>query len=430
MKKKKVSIITLGCSKNLVDSEQLLLQLEKSGYDADHENPENSDVVIINTCGFIGDAKQESIDTILKYTEAKKNGLIGSVVVTGCLAERYLNELKAEIPDVDAWFGVNDPGPVTEYLGGTVKRDLLHDRILATPPHYAYLKIAEGCDRSCSFCSIPLIRGKHHSRSIEDIMDEARILSAKGVKEIILISQDLSYYGIDSYRKPMLTELVKQLSDSRLFEWIRLHYLFPVSFPDDLLPLMAERSNICNYIDIPLQHISDRILKSMRRGVSKKGTIDLVNKFRQYMPDAAIRTTFISGYPGESLAEFEELKQFIIESRFDRLGVFTYSHEEDTHAFELKDDISQRSKKARAKSIMQLQANISEELNQNKVGKVFKVIIDRLEGGYFIGRTEYDSPEVDNEVLIPEKFQLKAGEFYKVKIVSAEAFDLIGEVVE
>lgn len=428
-KKQKLNIITLGCSKNLVDSEQLLRQLHDSGFDTAHENPEHTDVVIINTCGFIGDAKQESIDTILKFTNAKKNGLVGKVIVTGCLAERYIDELKAEIKDVDAWFGVNDPAPVTEFLGGSVKRDLLHDRILATPPHYAYLKIAEGCDRKCSFCSIPMIRGKHTSRSLEDIMMEARQLSKRGVKEIILISQDLSYYGQDNYKKPMLTELVRQLSDAKLFEWIRLHYLFPSSFPEDLLPLMAERENICNYIDIPLQHISDRILKSMRRGVSKKDTENLVKKFRKYLPDAAIRTTFIAGYPGETKKEFEELKAFITETGFDRLGVFAYSHEEDTKAFSLKDDISERSKKARIRSLMQIQLQISEELNKAKIGKTYKVIIDRLEGEYYVGRTEYDSPEVDNEVLIPENSQLKIGEFYAVRIVSSEAYDLFGEIV-
>ncbi len=425
-----IRVVTLGCAKNTVDSEVLMGQLKLNNIrvlrDGD-KGRENS--VIINTCGFINDAKEESIETILGFIEAKKQGKLKEVYVMGCLSERFKEPLQKEIPEVDEYFGVRDLSEIVTRLGASYRKELLGERVLTTPPHFAYLKIAEGCDRSCSFCAIPGIRGKHISRPIEDIVDEARKLAAQGVKELLLISQDLTYYGIDIYKRQALPELVRTLSDLKLFTWIRLHYLFPTTFPNELLGIISERPDVCNYIDIPLQHISDRILKSMRRGVDKAGTIELMRKFRQELPGAAVRAAFIVGYPGETEQEFEELKAFIRETRFDRAGVFTYSHEEDTHAFDLEDNVPEEIKQKRAAEIMELQQNISYELNQEKVGKTFDVLVDRKEGEFLVGRTEFDSPEVDNEVLINFAPALKPGRFYKVKIKAADAFDLYGEVV-
>jgi ribosomal protein S12 methylthiotransferase len=388
------------------------------------------DSVIINTCGFINDAKEESIETILGFIEAKKNGKLKQVYVMGCLSERFKEPLQKEIPEVDEYFGVRDMSEIVTRMGAAYRKELLGERYLTTPNHYAYLKIAEGCDRSCSFCAIPGIRGKHISRPVEDIIDEAKKLAAQGVKELLLISQDLTYYGIDLYKKQMLPELVTLLSELKLFTWIRLHYLFPTTFPEALLDVMSSRPDVCNYVDIPLQHISDRILKSMRRGVDKNGTIKLMNEFRKQLPGAAVRAAFIVGYPGETQEEFEELKTFVQETKFDRVGVFTYSHEEDTNAFDLADDVPAEIKQQRAAEIMEIQQEISQQLNQLKTGKTFSVLIDRQEGDYFIGRTEFDSPEVDNEVLIKNTTKLKIGEFYTAKITGADAFDLYAEVVK
>lgn len=428
----KINIVTLGCSKNTVDSENLLGQLKAGNIAATHQSTQDDfDTVVINTCGFIGDAKQESIDTILRFAEAKNEGKIKKIVVMGCLSERYKAELQAEMPEIDAWYGVNDLAKITADLGADYKKELLGERVLTTPSHYAYLKIAEGCNRSCSFCAIPLIRGKHQSRSIEDIMAEAQLLADKGVKEVLLISQDLTYYGVDRYQKQMITELVRQLSDSGLFEWIRLHYLFPTSFPDGLLSLMAERENICKYIDIPLQHISDRILKSMRRGATKAETLALIKRFRSELPNAALRTAFIVGYPGETRAEFDELLQFVNEAKFDRVGVFTYSHEEDTHAYHFEDNVSEDVKRARAAKLMEVQAGIALANNQHYVGQTHKVLIDRLEGEFYVGRTQFDSPEVDNEVLLKARDgKLEIGSFYQAKIHSADTYDLMATVVK
>jgi ribosomal protein S12 methylthiotransferase len=422
--------VTLGCAKNTVDSEVLMGQLRLNNIRVlrdGEKGRENS--VIINTCGFINDAKEESIETILGFIEAKKQGKLKHVYVMGCLSERFKEPLQKEIPEVDEYFGVRDLSEIVIRMGASYRKELLGERYLTTPKHYAYLKIAEGCDRSCSFCAIPGIRGKHISRTIEDIIDEAKKLAAQGVKELLLISQDLTYYGIDLYKKQMLPELVKQLSDLKLFTWIRLHYLFPTTFPDELLNVIASRTDVCNYIDIPLQHISDRILKSMRRGVDKAGTYNLMEKFRLHLPDAVVRAAFIVGYPGETEEEFNELKTFIRDTKFDRVGVFTYSHEEDTHAFGLPDDIPQEVKDSRAAEIMEMQQGISLELNKLKIGKTFKVLVDRIEGDYYIGRTEFDSPEVDNEVLIKCTTKLKISEFYTAKIIEADAFDLYGSVV-
>ena len=388
------------------------------------------DSVIINTCGFINDAKEESIETILGFIDAKKQGKLKQVYVMGCLSERFKEPLMKEIPEVDEYFGVRDLSEIVTRMGARYRKDLLGERYLTTPNHYAYLKIAEGCDRSCSFCAIPGIRGKHISRPIEDIVDEAKKLAAQGVKELLLISQDITYYGIDLYKRQMLPELVTILSDLKLFTWIRLHYLFPTTFPDVLLDVISSRADVCNYVDIPLQHISDRILKSMRRGVDKEGTYALMTKFRQKLPGAVVRAAFIVGYPGETEEEFEELKTFIRDTKFDRVGVFTYSHEEDTFAFGLVDDVPNELKQSRAAEIMDIQQNISFDLNQLRIGKTFKVLIDRLEGEYFVGRTEFDSPEVDNEVLINFAEKLKIGEFYNVTITSADAFDLYGGIVK
>ena len=421
----------MGCSKNLVDSEQLMRQLNDK-YEVIHESEkEDADIIIINTCGFIADAKQESIDTILNFSEAKKTGKIKKVYVMGCLSQRYKKELTAEMPEVDAFYGVNDLSALLQTLEVDLKKQLLGERMLTTPSHYAYLKISEGCNRNCSFCAIPLIRGKNISKPIEDLLAEAEWLVKQGVKEIILIAQDLTYYGMDLYKKRKLAELLEKLASIKGLEWIRLHYAYPAAFPMDVLHVMAKYDNICKYLDIPLQHINTDILTSMKRNIDTAKTKELVAKMRKLVPEISIRTTLIVGYPGETFAQFEELKRFVAESKFERLGVFTYSPEENTTAYLLKDNVSAKTKEKRLAEIMELQQLISAEINTAKIGKVYKTIIDREEGDYWIGRTEFDSPEVDNEVLILKKGnKLKKGNFYSVKITNAEDYDLLGEVVE
>ena len=424
--KHKINIITLGCSKNTVDSEVLMKQLQASGKDVLHNSNEPTHTVIINTCGFIADAKEESIETILNSVSVKNSGKIRKIIVFGCLSERYTETLKKEIPEVDLWYGVHDLKQIVTAAQATFNPELLTDRVLTTPSHYAYLKIAEGCNRSCSFCAIPIIRGKHVSKPIETILDEAKRLVKNGVKELILISQDLTYYGIDIYGKQRLTELVDILSEQSGAEWIRLHYTYPTGFPLPLLDLMSKRLNICNYIDIPLQHINDKILKDMQRGIEKEGIITLLEQFRNRLPDAAIRTAFIVGYPGETEKAFLELADFIKSSQFDRMGVFTYSPEEQTASFLKKDRIPQKVKTERAEYLMSLQQEISLEKNRKKIETVQKVLIDDFEKPYYIGRTQYDSPEVDNTVLIESQKPLLIGNFYDVKIIGAELYDLIG----
>lgn len=425
--KQRINIITLGCSKNVVDSEQLSKQLMYNDFVVTHDSNEQAEIVVINTCGFINDAKQESIDTILRYVDAKAEGLVQKVFVMGCLSERYKDQLEAEIQGIDAFYGVTDLPKIIEDLGAKYKKELLGERNLSTPKHYAYLKISEGCDRKCSFCAIPLIRGKHISKSIEEIVREAKILAAAGVKELILIAQDLNYYGIDLYGEARLKELLESLSEISELDWIRLHYTYPINFSEDLLKLINEKPNICNYIDIPLQHISEPILKSMKRGSSEVKTRALIDNIKRIIPNVALRTTMIVGYPGETQADFEKLIDFIKEVKFDRLGVFTFSPEEDTAAFDMKDDISEEIKQARMDEIMKVQEQISLELNESKIGNTYKTLIDRVEAEYYVGRTEFDSPEVDNEVLIKvSENQCEIGKFYDVKIESASAFDLYG----
>ena len=432
LKKNKINVITLGCSKNIYDSEVLMGQLRANKFDVAHESTDDdAGIVIINTCGFIDNAKEESIDTILEYARAKDEGKIDKLIVTGCLSERYKPDLQKEIKNVDEFFGTRDLPKLLKSLGADYKHELIGERLLTTPQHFAYLKISEGCDRPCSFCAIPLMRGMHVSIPIEELVTHAKQLAAKGTKELILIAQDLTYYGLDIYKKRNLSELLRHLSDVEGIEWIRLHYAFPSGFPIDILDVMNERKNICNYLDIPLQHITDNMLKSMRRGTTKQKTIELINDIRAKVPGIAIRTTLIAGYPGETEKDFEEMKQWVIDTRFDRLGIFTYSHEENTHAFNLTDDVPDEVKRARAEEVMQIQEKISDEINQQKVGQTFKVLIDRKEGNYYIGRTEADSPEVDNEVLIDAtKFYTRIGDFCKVKIFSAAEFDLYGEILE
>lgn len=428
LKKNRINVVTLGCSKNVYDSEVLMGQLKASGKDVVHEQDGN--VVVINTCGFINNAKEESVNTILEYIQKKEEGTVDKVFVTGCLSERYKPDLQKEIPDVDQYFGTTELPGLLKALGADYKHELIGERLTTTPKNYAYLKIAEGCDRPCSFCAIPIMRGKHRSTPIEDLIQEAEKLAAKGVKELILIAQDLTYYGLDLYKRRNLAELLEALVKVEGIEWIRLHYAFPTGFPMDVLDVMNRESKVCNYIDIPLQHISDNILKSMRRGTTKEKTTQLLTDFRNKVPNMAIRTTLIVGYPGETEADFQELKQWVEAMRFERLGCFTYSHEENTHAFNLEDDVPEDIKQARANEIMEIQSQISWELNQEKIGKEFKVIIDRKEGNYFVGRTEYDSPDVDNEVLVEaSKTYLKTGEFYQVKITDAADFDLYAEVL-
>ncbi len=431
LKKTKVNIVTLGCSKNLVDSEVLLTQLRGNGIDAIHESKkDDANVVVINTCGFIDNAKQESIDTILRYVDAKEEGLVEKVYVTGCLSQRYKDDLEKEIPQVDAWFGTRDLSRLLKQLNANYKHELVGERILTNPSHFAYLKISEGCDRPCSFCAIPLMRGGHISRPIEKLVLEAKNLAKNGTKELLLIAQDSTYYGLDLYKKRNLAELLKHLSDVEGIEWIRLHYAFPTGFPTDALAVMAERSNICKYLDIPLQHGSSRMLQLMRRGTTREKTEQLIETFREKVPGIAIRTTLIAGHPGETEQDFDEMLGFVERSRFDRLGVFSYSHEENTHSHSMTDDVPSDIKQERVDTIMEVQQGISLELNQAKIGKTFKTLIDRKEGGTFIGRTEFDSPEVDNEVIIENKENyLRIGDFVNVKVNSATEFDLTGRVI-
>ncbi len=430
-RKTKVNIVTLGCSKNQVDSEVLLTQLRGNGIETVHESSgDDSNVVIINTCGFIDNAKQESVDTILRYVDAKNDGVVDKVYVTGCLSQRYKDDLEKEIPEVDAWFGTRDLSRILKTFKANYKQELVGERILTNPGHYAYLKISEGCDRPCSFCAIPLMRGKHVSRPIEELVREAKNLARGGTKELLLIAQDSTYYGLDLYRKRNLAELLRNLADVDGIEWIRLHYAFPAGFPLDVLDVMAERPNVCKYLDIPLQHGSTEMLQLMRRGTTREKTQALLETIREKVPGIAIRTTMIVGHPGESEANFSEMLDFVERSRFERLGVFTYSHEENTHAYSMEDSIPDDVKQERMERVMELQQGISLELNQKKVGKKLKVLMDRKEGGQYIGRTEYDSPEVDNEVLIesPDEY-IRLGDFENVLIESATEFDLSGKVV-
>ncbi|OBX27270.1 ribosomal protein S12 methylthiotransferase [Gelidibacter algens] len=428
LKKNRINVVTLGCSKNVYDSEVLMGQLKASGKDVVHE--EEGNIVVINTCGFINNAKEESINTILDFMQKKEDGEVDKVFVTGCLSERYKPDLQKEIPNVDQYFGTTELPGLLKALGADYKHELIGERLTTTPKNYAYLKIAEGCDRPCSFCAIPLMRGKHKSTPIENLVIEAEKLAANGVKELILIAQDLTYYGLDIYKKRNLAELLEALVKVDGIEWIRLHYAFPTGFPMDVLEVMNREAKVCNYLDIPLQHISDNILKSMRRGTTKEKTTKLLKEFRKTVPEMTIRTTLIVGYPGETEENFQELKQWVTDMRFERLGCFTYSHEENTHAFNLEDDVPADVKMQRANEIMEIQSQISWELNQTKIGQILKVVIDRKEGNYFVGRTEFDSPDVDNEVRIDaSKYYLKTGEFTTVKITEAEDFDLYGDVV-
>jgi ribosomal protein S12 methylthiotransferase len=427
-KKDKVNVVTLGCSKNLVDSEVLLTQLKGNKIEATHESEsDDANIIVVNTCGFIGDAKQESIDTILRYADAKEEGSIDKLYVTGCLSHRYKNDLEKEIPAVDAFFGTMELPGLLKRFNANYKHELLGERINVSAPHYAHLKISEGCDRPCSFCAIPLMRGKHVSIKMEDLVTQAEHLAKNGVKELLLIAQDSTYYGLDIYGERKLAQLMRKLSNVEGLEWIRLHYAFPAGFPADVLEVMAEKENICNYLDIPLQHGSTAMLQAMRRGITREKTEQLLKKIRTQVPNIAIRTTLIVGYPGETEEDFEEMLKFVEESKFERLGVFAYSHEEDTHAFNFEDDVPEEVKQDRVNTVMELQEQISLELNQQKIGKVYKVLIDRMESGQFIGRTEFDSPEVDNEVLInAHENYLRVGDFVQVKIIDATEFDLTG----
>lgn len=428
VKKNRINVVTLGCSKNVYDSEVLMGQLRANDKEVVHE--EEGNIVVINTCGFIANAKEESVNTILEYVDKKQTGEVDKVFVTGCLSERYKPDLEKEIPNVDEYFGTSDLPNLLKALGADYKHELIGERLTTTPKNYAYLKIAEGCDRPCSFCAIPLMRGKHKSKPIEELVLESQKLASNGVKELILIAQDLTYYGLDLYKKRNLAELLKGLAKVEGIEWIRLHYAFPTGFPMDVLEVMKNEPKICKYLDIPLQHISDPILKSMRRGTTKAKTTALLKDFRQMVPDMAIRTTLIVGYPGETEEDFLTLKNWVEEMRFERLGCFTYSHEENTHAYKLEDDVPEEVKQNRANEIMELQSGISWQLNQEKIGKTFRCIIDRKEGNYFIGRTEYDSPDVDNEVLVDAKnFYVKIGEFVELEITDAADFDLYGRPV-
>ena len=428
LKKNKINVVTLGCSKNVYDSEVLMGQLRANNKEVVHE--EEGNVVVINTCGFIANAKEESVNTILEYVNLKEQGEVDKVFVTGCLSERYKPDLEKEIPNVDEYFGTSDLPNLLKALGADYKHELIGERLTTTPKNYAYLKIAEGCDRPCSFCAIPLMRGKHKSKPMEELVSESEKLAAKGVKELILIAQDLTYYGLDLYKKRNLAELLENLAKMEGIEWIRLHYAFPTGFPMDVLEVMKKEPKICNYIDIPLQHIADPILKSMRRGTTKAKTTQLLKDFRSTVPDMAIRTTLIVGYPGETQEDFETLRDWVKEMRFERLGCFTYSHEENTHAYTLEDDVPEDVKQERANEIMEIQSQISWELNQEKVGQTFRCLIDRKEGTHFIGRTEFDSPDVDNEVLIDAtQHYVKIGDFVDVEIIEAADFDLYGAPV-
>jgi ribosomal protein S12 methylthiotransferase len=432
LRKNKINIITLGCSKNVYDSEVLMGQLLANKISVDHESEkENANIVVVNTCGFIDNAKEESINAILEQAQRKESGEIDRLYVTGCLSERYKPDLEKDIPDVDQYFGTTDLPKLLKALDADYKHELLGERLTTTPNHYAYLKISEGCDRPCSFCAIPLMRGKHRSTPIEQLVKEAEYLTKNGVKELILIAQDLTFYGLDIYKERRLADLLTQLSKVEGVEWIRLHYAFPTGFPEDVLDVIRTNNKICNYIDIPLQHINDDLLKSMKRGASREKIDALLESFRVKVPGIAIRTTLIVGYPGETNERFQELIQWVQDTKFDRLGVFTYSHEENTLAYNLEDDVPDKIKKARAEEIMDLQTHISWELNQDKIGRVFKVLFDRKEGNYFIGRTEFDSPDVDNEVLVrAEDTYIRIGDFANVKIEKVDHFDLYGVVVD
>jgi len=428
MNSKKINIVTLGCSKNLVDSEKLLKQLDTGGFEVIHNSDEpDAGTVIVNTCGFINDAKEESIDTILRYVKAQKSGKIDNLYVMGCLSERYMDALRSEIPEVKKYFGVNNMSDILTELGVKLRSDLLTERTLTGPGHYAYLKVSEGCDRTCAFCAIPAIRGKYVSRPMEELVKEAADLAESGVKELILIAQDLSYYGLDIYKKQSLTELVSELLKIESLEWIRLHYLYPANFPMSLIPLIRDNPRICKYIDIPVQHITDNMLGLMRRSHDRSETEAVLRKIRKEIPEAVIRTTLIAGHPGETEEDYRELLAFITSFRFDRLGVFAYSHEEDTWSYKnMEDEITPEVKEARVAELMEIQQNISAELNEKRVGEIYKVLIDRKEGEYFIGRTEFDSPEVDQEVLIPLEYNLKSGNFYNILITESTDFDLYG----
>ncbi|HZH87166.1 MAG TPA: 30S ribosomal protein S12 methylthiotransferase RimO [Brumimicrobium sp.] len=432
LKKNKVNVVTLGCSKNIFDSEVLMAQLKANKFEVEHEaKQDDSEIVIINTCGFIDNAKQESIDTILRYAQAKKEGQVDKVYVTGCLSQRYKDDLEKEIPEVDAYFGTRELPRLLKTLKADYMHELVGERLLTTPSHYAYFKIAEGCDRPCSFCAIPIMRGAHISTPIEDLVNQAKSLAAKGVKELMLIAQDLTYYGLDIYKKRALAELVDRLADVEGIEWIRLHYAFPTGFPMDVLDVMKNRSNVCNYLDMPLQHGSSRMLKAMRRGTTREKTEQLIADIRDRVPGIAIRTTLIAGYPGETEEDFQEMYDFVEKSQFERLGIFTYSHEENTHAHKFEDDVSAALKRERADTIMELQSGISYNLNQKHIGQVRKVLFDRAEGDYFIGRTEFDSPEVDNEVLIKAADNyVRIGDFAPILITSADHYDLYGKLAE
>ncbi len=432
LKKNKVNVVTLGCSKNIVDSEILMAQLKGNNFDVEHESQsEDSEIVIINTCGFIDNAKQESIDTILHFSEAKSAGLVDKVYVTGCLSQRYKDELEKEIKGVDAFFGTRELPHLLKTLKADYKHELIGERLLTTPTHYAYFKIAEGCDRPCSFCAIPIMRGKHVSTPIEELIVQAKSLAAKGVKELMLIAQDLTYYGLDIYKERALAKLVDQISDVEGIEWVKLHYAFPNGFPMDVLDVMNTKENVCKYLDIPLQHGSTKILKAMRRGITREKTEKLIEDIRERVPGIAVRTTLIAGYPGETEEDFQEMYEFVERSRFERLGIFTYSHEENTHAFNAVDDVPEEVKKERADLIMELQSGISYELNQDKVGKTYKVLFDKVEGDFYVGRTEFDSPDVDNEVLVrKDEFHLRLGDFAMVEITQADHYDLYGKVID
>lgn len=431
LKKNKVNVVTLGCSKNLVDSEVLMGQLKAGNFDVAHEKADpDTSIVIINTCGFIDNAKQESIDMILHYAEEKSRGNIDKLYVTGCLSERYKPELEKEIPTVDAYFGTRELPRLLKTLKADYRQELIGERLITTPAHFAYFKISEGCDRPCSFCAIPLMRGNHVSRPMEDLVKEASRLASLGTRELLIIAQDSTYYGLDLYKERKLAELLDRLADVEGIEWIRLHYAFPSGFPMDVLKVMKERSNICNYLDMPLQHISDSVLKSMRRGTTKEKTSALIDTIRSAVPDIALRTTLIAGYPGETEKDHEEMLRWVEDTRFERLGIFPYSHEEKTHAYNLTDDVPQDEKLRRAEAVMQVQQEVSFVKNQEKIGKEFKVLFDRKEGGNFVGRTESDSPEVDNEVIVKaETNYVRVGDFAKVKITSAEDFDLYGDLI-
>lgn len=420
-----VNIITLGCSKNLYDSETLAGQLEKQGREVSHEGHGN--IVVVNTCGFIGDAKEQSVNAILEQVERKRRGEIDRLYVSGCLSQRYMDELRVELPEVDGFYGVNDMKAILAVLGADYKKELAGERLLSTPRHYAYLKISEGCDRACSYCAIPLIRGKHISRPVEELIEEARILASKGVKELILIAQDLTYYGMDLYGRRRLADLVRGIAEVDGIEWIRLHYAYPNGFPEDVLEVMASEPKVCKYLDIPLQHISDRILKSMKRGSTKEQINALLDKIREKVPGVALRTTLIVGYPGETPEEFEELKAWVREQRFDRMGCFAYSEEEGTSAAQLEDDVPDEEKQHRVEELMEVQREISLQKNEEKVGKTLRVLIDTEQPDVYIGRTEYDSPEVDNDVFIDrEKYRVPTGGFVKVEVTSAGVYDLFG----